>query len=54
MSDKTAKKISQAIGEEIEDFVVTAQQEIEVPVGYKRTEYTAATGGGKKFKCEIL
>ena len=54
VSDKVAKKISQAIGEEIEDFVVTAQQEIEAPVGYKGTEYTVATGGGKKFKCEIL
>ena len=35
VSDKVAKKISQAIGEEIEDFTVTAQQEIEAPVGYK-------------------
>ena len=54
LSDKTAKKISKAIGEEIEDFTVTAQQEIEAPTGFKGTEYTVATGGGKKFKCEIL
>ena len=54
VSDKVAKKISQAIGEEIENFTVTAQQEIEAPVGYKGTEYTVATDGGRKFKCEIL
>ncbi len=54
ISDKAAKKISQAIGEEIEDFVVTTQEEIEAPVGYKGTQYSVTTGGGKKYKCEIL
>ena len=54
VSDKTAKKISQAIGEEVEDFVVTAQEEIEAPAGFTGTQYTIATDGGKKYKCEIL
>ncbi len=54
ISDKAAKKISKAIGEEIGDFSVIAQEEVDAPVGYKGTEYTVTTSGGKKFKCEIM
>jgi hypothetical protein len=54
VSDKAAKKISKAIGEEIEDFVVTRQEQAEAPTGYKGTEYTVETSGGKRYKCEIL
>jgi hypothetical protein len=54
VSGKTAKKISTAIGEEVEDFVVTKQEEIEAPTGFKGIEYTVETNGGKKFKCEVL
>ena len=34
VSEKAAKKISKAIGEEVEDFVVTGQEEVEAPTGY--------------------
>ncbi len=54
VSSKTAKKISTAIGEEVEDFVVTKQEEVEAPAGFKGIEYTVETNGGKKYKCEIL
>lgn len=53
-SEKAAKKISKAIGEEVEDFVITGQEEVEAPTGYKGMQYTVNTGSGKKFKCEIL
>lgn len=53
-SEKAAKKISNAIGEEVEDFVITGQEEVEAPTGYKGMQYTVNTGGGKKYKCEIL
>jgi uncharacterized protein affecting Mg2+/Co2+ transport len=54
VTDKAAKKISKAIGEEIGDFTVTAQEAADAPTGYKGTQYTVMTNGGKKFKCEIL
>ncbi len=54
VTDKAAKKISTAIGEEIGDFTVTAQEPTDAPTGYKGTQYTVMTNGGKKFKCDIL
>lgn len=51
---KAAKKISTAIAEEVEDFVITGQEEIEAPTGYKGIQYTVNTTSGTKFKCEIL
>ncbi len=54
VSEKAAKKISKAIGEEVEDFVVTGQEEVEAPTGYNGIQYTVNTSSGKKFKCEIL
>jgi uncharacterized protein affecting Mg2+/Co2+ transport len=54
VTDKAAKKISKAIGEEIGDFTVTAQEAVDGPTGYKATQYTVMTNGGTKFKCEIL
>jgi uncharacterized protein affecting Mg2+/Co2+ transport len=54
VTDKAAKKISKALGEEIGDFTVTAQEATDAPTGYKGTQYTVMTNGGKKFKCDIL
>lgn len=54
LSDKAAKKISTAIGEEVGDFVVTGQEDAEAPTGYKGVRYTVRTNGGKVFKCEIM
>lgn len=54
VTDKAAKKISKSIGEEIGDFTVTAQEATDAPTGYKGTQYTVMTNGGKKFKCDIL
>lgn len=54
VTDKAAKKISTAIGEEIGDFTVAAQEATDAPTGYKGTQYTVMTNGGKKFKCDIL
>ena len=54
VSEKAAKKISKAIGEEVEDFVIAGQEEVEAPTGYKGMQYTVNTSSGKKFKCEIL
>ncbi len=53
-SEKAAKKISKAIGEEVEDFVIAGQEEVEAPTGYKGMQYTFNTSSGKKYKCEIL
>ncbi|TCZ78987.1 hypothetical protein [Lysobacter sp. N42] len=52
--EKTMRKISMAIGEEVGDFAVTAQQEIQSSAGMKAMEYTVATDAGKKYKCEIF
>jgi uncharacterized protein affecting Mg2+/Co2+ transport len=54
VTDKAAKKISTAIGEEIGEFAVTAQEATDAPTGYKGTQYTVMTNGGQKFKCDIL
>jgi hypothetical protein len=53
-SEKAAKKISKAIAEEVEDFVIIGQEEVEAPTGYKGMQYTVDTSSGKRFKCEIL
>jgi hypothetical protein len=51
---KVAKKISMAIGEETDDFVVTGQDAVDASVGMKGTDYTVRTSSGKTFKCQIL
>lgn len=52
--DKTLRKISMAIGEEIGDFVVTAKEQAQSSGAMRATVYTVATRGGKKYKCEIF
>ena len=54
ISDKAAKKISMAIGEGTNRFVVTSQEDVESSVGMKGTEYTIRTDGGKTYKCQVL
>ena len=54
VSDKAMKKISQSIGEEIGDFLITKQEEAEAPTGYNGVQYTVQTNSGSKYKCEIL
>lgn len=51
---KAMKKISTAIGEEVGEFAITSQQEVEAPTGYDGTQYTVKTNSGKTYKCEIL
>ena len=51
---KASKKISMSIGEEVGNFTITGQQEIEAPTGYNGTQYTVKTNAGKAYKCEIL
>lgn len=51
---KAMKKISMAIGEDIGDFNITAQQEVEAPTGYNGTQYTVKTKSGKTYKCDIM
>lgn len=51
---KAAKKISMSIGEDIGDFTITNQQQVEAPAGYDGTQYTVKTKAGKTYKCEIL
>jgi len=53
-SGKAMKKISMAIGEEIGNFTIAGQQEVEAPTGYNGTQYTVKTKAGKTYKCEIL
>ena len=54
LSDKAAKKISMAIGEDVGDFVVTRQEAVEAPAGNKATEYTVRTQRGRSYKCQII
>ena len=54
ISDRAAKKISLAIGEEVGSFTVSHQEEAEAPTGYNGMEYTVHTGGGKTYKCKIM
>lgn len=54
LSDKAAKKISMAIGEEVGDFVVTRQEAVDAPAGNKATEYTVRTQRGRSYKCQII
>lgn len=51
---KVAKKISMAIGEETDRFIVTAQDAVDASVGMKGADYTVRTSSGKTFKCQIL
>ena len=54
VNDKAMKKISKSIGEEIGDFDVIKQEEVEAPTGYNGVQYTVLTNSGSKYKCEIL
>ncbi len=53
-SSKAAKKISMSIGEEVSDFTIMNQQQVDAPAGYDGTQYTVKTKAGKTYKCEIL
>lgn len=48
------KKISMAIGQEINEFTISSQQKIDAPAGYDGTQYSVKTNNGKSYKCEIL
>lgn len=50
---KTLRKLSMGIGEEVGDFTVIGQQEVETGA-YYTTEYTLLTNDGRKYKCEIM
>jgi len=54
VDSKVERKISMAVGEEIGDFVVTAQEQVESGAGSNATQYTVATNGGRKYKCQII
>jgi hypothetical protein len=54
VNSKAEKKISMAIGQEVGQFTIAAQQKVEAPAGYDGTQYTVNTKTGKTFKCEIL
>lgn len=51
---KVSRKISMAIGEETDHFVVTKQEDVDSSAGMKGTEYTVKTGDGKTYKCQIF
>jgi hypothetical protein len=53
-STKAGKKISMAIGQEVDEFTIADQQTVEAPAGYNGTQYTVKTKDGKTYKCEIL
>ncbi len=54
IGDKAMRKISMAIGEEVGDFAVTAQEQVESGVGSNATQYTVRTSGGRSYKCQII
>lgn len=54
VDEKTLKKLSMGIGEEISSFAVVKAQAVDSPAGYKGMEYTIRTNGGTTFKCEVL
>ncbi len=54
VGDKAARKISLALGQEINDFIVTGQEDVESAAGTKATQYTVRTSGGKNYKCQII
>lgn len=52
---KAERKISQAIGVEIEDFKVVSRSEgVSAPMGFSEGIYTVNTKSGKTYKCSIL
>jgi hypothetical protein len=53
-NSKAEKKISMAIGEEVNSFTITDQQKVDAPAGFDSTQYSVRTKAGKTFKCEIL
>lgn len=52
--NRVAKKLAFAIGREVGDFTITAQQEAEAPGGYNRTDYKLKTNDGANYQCYIL
>lgn len=52
--NRAAKKLAFAIGREVGDFTITAQQEGEAPGGYNRTDYKLKTNDGANYQCYIL
>jgi hypothetical protein len=51
---KAEKKISLAIGREIEDFKITGHKNGDAPTGYNETIYDVKTKDGSTYKCSIL
>ena len=51
---KAEKKISMAIGREIDEFTIVNQQTAEAPAGFNGIQYTVNTNDGETFKCEVL
>ena len=54
VDSKAARKISLAIGEDVDDFVVIAQEQVESSAGTNATQYTVRTNGGRHYKCQII
>jgi hypothetical protein len=54
IDDKTLRKISLAIGEEVGEFRVSAREEIESTAGMEAMLYTVNVDGGRKYKCQIV
>lgn len=52
--NRAAKKLAFAIGREVGDFTITAQQAGEAPGGYNRTDYKLKTKDGANYQCYIL
>lgn len=52
--NRAAKKLAFAIGREVGDFTITAQQVGEAPGGYNRTDYKLKTNDGANYQCYIL
>lgn len=51
---KAARKISQAIGEEVENFKIVSRSEGDsAPVGFSEGIYTVQTSSGIRYKCSI-
>jgi hypothetical protein len=51
---QAVKKLAFAIGREVGDFTISAQQEGEAPGGYNRTDYKIKTNDGTSYQCYIL
>ena len=54
VNEKVMRKISMGIGEEVGEFTITRQEEVEAAAGSKATAYTVRSNAGKTYKCQII